>query len=296
MKTIVLYHAGCWDGLVSAWLVKTFYDPGAECVSVNYGTPIPFDIYCQRFDIVIVDFSYPRIDLDFLKSKVNSLTVLDHHKTAQAELSDCDYATFDMNKSGAVLTLDWVKANRMFEINPTMPMPFTLAEVETLCLYIQDRDLWQFKLHDSREVIAYIRSFPISFESIPVILKAFRNSMALIETGYAILRTENQIIDSIVQRTERDIDGVPTVNTPILNSEVGQLLCRLYPKSPYSVTWFVRKDGKTEYSLRSIGDFDCSAHAKKYGGGGHKNAAGYVIDGELEGKRIAIRENKSDKT
>jgi nanoRNase/pAp phosphatase (c-di-AMP/oligoRNAs hydrolase) len=33
------------------------------------------------------------------------------------------------------------------------------------------------------------------------------------------------------------------------------------------------------YSLRSIGDFDVSELAKRYGGGGHKNSAGFTSHG-----------------
>ena len=37
-------------------------------------------------------------------------------------------------------------------------------------------------------------------------------------------------------------------------------------------------DGRFQYSLRSRGDFDVSELAKKHGGGGHKGAAGFVVD------------------
>jgi nanoRNase/pAp phosphatase (c-di-AMP/oligoRNAs hydrolase) len=32
-----------------------------------------------------------------------------------------------------------------------------------------------------------------------------------------------------------------------------------------------------EFSLRSLGDFDVSEIAKEFGGGGHKNAAGFKV-------------------
>jgi len=40
-----------------------------------------------------------------------------------------------------------------------------------------------------------------------------------------------------------------------------------------------REDGKTKVSLRSRGEADVEKVARRYGGGGHKNAAGFTLDG-----------------
>ena len=37
-------------------------------------------------------------------------------------------------------------------------------------------------------------------------------------------------------------------------------------------------DGQAHCSLRSNGDYDVSAIAKAFGGGGHRNAAGFSTD------------------
>jgi phosphoesterase RecJ-like protein len=39
-------------------------------------------------------------------------------------------------------------------------------------------------------------------------------------------------------------------------------------------------DGQAKVSLRSRGDVNVEQIARRHGGGGHKNAAGYVADGE----------------
>jgi oligoribonuclease NrnB/cAMP/cGMP phosphodiesterase (DHH superfamily) len=53
-------------------------------------------------------------------------------------------------------------------------------------------------------------------------------------------------------------------------SELGNKICEGYKDIDYCVLVY---DGGI--SLRSIGDFDVSAIAKEYGGGGHKNSAGF---------------------
>jgi len=45
---------------------------------------------------------------------------------------------------------------------------------------------------------------------------------------------------------------------------------------PFAVGWFQRCDGMFQYSLRSRGEVDVSEVAKRFGGGGHVKAAGFV--------------------
>jgi hypothetical protein len=85
---------------------------------------------------------------------------------------------------------------------------------------------------------------------------------------------------------------VYAVNSTVNFSEVAGELAK---KGPFGVVWFVRSDGKYQYSLRSEGDFDVSAIAKSFGGGGHKNAAGFEADelvfnktNNLVGKTIKV--------
>lgn len=46
----------------------------------------------------------------------------------------------------------------------------------------------------------------------------------------------------------------------------------------FGLCWYYTKDGTIACSLRSNGDYDVSAIAKVFGGGGHKNAAGFTTD------------------
>ncbi len=66
-------------------------------------------------------------------------------------------------------------------------------------------------------------------------------------------------------------------NSCLLQSEAGALLAERSRKeggAPMAVVWYF--DGKRyKVSLRSVGDFDVSAIAKSFGGGGHRNAAAF---------------------
>lgn len=60
-----------------------------------------------------------------------------------------------------------------------------------------------------------------------------------------------------------------------LTSDVGHELAN--QSGTFGLLWSITKDGHCACSLRSNGDYDVSAIAKKFGGGGHKNAAGFEV-------------------
>ena len=84
MRTIVIYHGGCWDGFCAAWLLRGRY-PDAEFIPARYGDPAPMEKMAGS-RVFVVDFSYPRNVLIEMHRLAYSLVVLDHHKTAQKDL------------------------------------------------------------------------------------------------------------------------------------------------------------------------------------------------------------------
>jgi nanoRNase/pAp phosphatase (c-di-AMP/oligoRNAs hydrolase) len=70
--------------------------------------------------------------------------------------------------------------------------------------------------------------------------------------------------------------NVPLVNAPQV--DISELVGFLSAGETFAMGWWQRADGKFSYSLRSRGDFDVSELAKRHGGGGHRNAAGFLLD------------------
>ena len=262
MKTYVLYHASCYDGFGAAWAAWKKFGDNAEYVAVRYGKPMPELL--DGSDVFIVDFSYPRQELLTLKGRMNSLVVLDHHKTAQQDLAGLDFAIFDMNKSGAVLAWEY--------FHPGQPVPRLLE-------YVQDRDLWRWKLAQSREVSAALQSYKMDFELWEELSwRAMVSSRRIADEGEAILRWQQQKIEEAISHAVwMKIGGhqVPVVNATQLMSEICNRLCEAYPDAAFAAYYFDDKDGNRQWGLRSIGEFDVSSIAKQYGGGGHRNAAGF---------------------
>lgn len=274
---LVIYHAGCWDGFCAAWVAKNALGD-IEAVAAHYGTPPPD---CSGRRIYLLDFSYPRAGMRRILSQAQAVTVLDHHKTAQAELdglcdefvlrpdliqnapgSELPFIRFDMSKSGARLTWEF--------FHPSV----TDSRVPWLVEYTEDRDLWRHALVWSREVNAALRSYPLDFGEWDKL--AARPVATLLLEGEAIRRTEKQIVDAHIRHARRQCVGgheVPVVNATVLFSEIAGELAK---GEPFGACYFDRFDGKRQWSLRSDEQgLDVSEIARQFGGGGHAHAAGF---------------------
>ena len=263
MTATYFYHANCTDGFTAAWAAWRT-DPTGTFTPVHYGQTLPEP--STRL-VYFLDFCPPRETLDDLSAR-HSVCVLDHHLTAQAALRGWEGGTqvFDMERSGAGIAWDW-----FHDVNRRPP----------LITYVEDRDLWRFKLQYSREINAYIGSWPYDFSrwsSIDTWLRtAFRDCR---KEGAAILRAEAKMTAMICDQSTRAYVGghlVPVVNATSLWSEVGNELLRRFPDAPFVASYGDHNSGNRVWSLRSRKEdtFDVSAIASMYGGGGHRNAAGF---------------------
>ena len=343
-KVLCIYHANCADGLGAAWAVHRALGNGVEFVAAGYGDDpfktmykgdknavLPSDRYKYKFkdrDVLIVDFSYPLSTLRAMSAEARSVLVIDHHKTAQEDLSELhepmdlgkrtpasyvDFlancgrtytvgqpehgeqrvlpvggnltAIFDMNRSGAGLTWDY--------LHDTNSRPKIIDLIE-------DRDLWKFQFGDeTRAFHAVLTSYditdlPAMFKFLggwanvvnewslgPGIINENRHWRNLLEEGYAILRARRQLVTSLVRASRRTmlIAGhvVPVANVPPqLASDAGELMCQemlddpFYSFAPnfaesfeksvpnddknpslFSATYHDASDGRRHFSLRS---------------------------------------------
>jgi uncharacterized protein len=289
----VIYHANCYDGVTAAWVAHKKFGPGAQYVAMNYSDEPP-NIKDRR--VFMVDFCLKRKQMIQMFEDSEKLVVLDHHATAVKELEglseeyDLDEIVFDMNRSGAGIAWDY--------FFPDKSRP-------DLVNYVEDRDLWRFVLQYSREVNAYIQSYDIDLATWVDVFRTGCFSLdvdhLVISSGKALLRQQSKLVKSICEHarlksfpipyhlTSKTVDvwgqynlgsnsGV-YVETSILMSEVCEQLLNTYLHAPFAWYSFKRKDGKTQYGLRSRADsdVDVSEIAKLYGGGGHKHAAGFEL-------------------
>ena len=245
--TVVLYHANCPDGFGGAWSVWLARGDAAVYVPVSHGDPPP-DLPADA-SVLMVDIAYPREIALALNDRVRELVILDHHKSAQEDLGDLPFTTFDMNRSGAMMGWNYMHPGQ---------------EPPPLIRYVQDRDLWRFELPNSREVTAALGSYPMEFG---VWKNLSVDDLAL--EGQAILRFRDQTVQTIVGFARwGEIGGyrVPIVNATAHWSDVGHAMLEKYPEAPFVGAWYEDSEQTRRWSLRSRKDFDVSVVAKKLGG------------------------------
>ena len=315
-KPLCIYHGNCADGFTAAWAVWKRFGNEFEYFPGVYQQPPP-DVIDR--DVVLVDFSYKREVMRAMrghgKGKARSVLVIDHHKSAAEDLgaqegnfctdigkwtgglswerhqenaamdimegaADSVYCLFDMERSGAGMAWDF--------FHPEKPRP-------RLIDYVEDRDLWRFKLPGSRAFSANLFSLPYDFhmwDRVALASDDDRKRQAFIDEGEAIERKHHKDVAELVKALKRDmtIGGfrVPVANLPYtLTSDAGHLMCNEWngdlrddgvstAMPPFAACYWDTPKGRV-FSLRSVGDFDVAAIAAKYGGGGHKNASGFTL-------------------
>jgi oligoribonuclease NrnB/cAMP/cGMP phosphodiesterase (DHH superfamily) len=267
---LVIYHDSCIDGFCSAWVARRHFsllgvDP--VFVAASYGQPPP-DVVGR--DVYVLDFHYDRATTERMISDASSFRLLDHHASAIEPLRGLEQCTLDVSRSGAGMTWDYF-------FGPSIEP----SKRPWLVDYVEDRDLWRFKLRDSQLINRFISVLPFDFDRWDEESIYPPDAETLRICRFIELKTERYIEETLRDVTIGRIDDyvVPIVTAP--KHDVSEMLHALLSRSisPFVAAWRQRADGKFEYSFRSIGEFDVSKIAQKYpGGGGHRNSAGFVSD------------------
>jgi len=264
-------------------------------------------------DVFILDFSFSPEALQVFAATAKSVTQIDHHLSARKAWSRLLQAgadgrqsyqhpelplqvIFDLDKSGARLAWE--------HFHPSAALPLALAHIE-------DQDMWRFALPGTRAFCRALRQQPFEFSNWDEILQATADSntaryRSLLEQGVAIesffaneierlansalrmpasLRGEpidalqaarhNQASLSDGEQSWLAISGIAINANALFASELGNRLAE--QSGSFGLIWQLSGDGEAKVSLRSKGDFDVAAIAQRYGGGGHRNAAGFRL-------------------
>ena len=267
---LIIYHANCADGMTAAWIAKKKH-PDAELYPAQYGDPPP-DVFGRL--VFVLDFSYPRKAMLEMANGAE-LRVIDHHKTAAGDCANLPFCTFDMEKSGARLA--WDHFHTKWDLSPQM--------VD----YIEDSDLWRFQLPRSREVRAFVQSFPFTMEAWDELMSVPIDRAR--DIGGHLVSFRNQQIESYILAHAKTVDwtvefgttlSVVVLQTPVFISDACHMALERFTGADFACAIFRNGNGKWVHSLRSRSgsDIDVSAIAKAHGGGGHKHSAGFT-DTEL---------------
>jgi oligoribonuclease NrnB/cAMP/cGMP phosphodiesterase (DHH superfamily) len=267
---LVIYHDHCMDGFGAAYAAWRALGDSVSYLPAKYGD-LPPDVSGKN--VLIVDFSYRKDVLLRMSESARSILVLDHHKSAQEDLQGLDFAQFDSSCSGAMLAWSF--------FHPDEHPP-------DLIRYIQDRDLWQWRLPESREFSMGLMGVPFNFRAYDAFTQAGAVKSA-ISTGRAIVGyIDREIAKLCKHAAQRRLRVDPSLTCGVVNtsswvSELGAKICETHD---VAVVWYLDHDKRQwRVSLRSRKGVDVTGIARHYGGGGHAQAAGFSLgwDEHIEG-------------
>lgn len=310
---LVVYHASCSDGFTAAWAAWERVGNRAEYVACQYQDDPP-DVKGKNVAILdlcfprkllekmtkeaksLVVLDHHRTAQEDLGASVRKIVTIGDQefdvkadrdsfmkalKTAtpgsltieEKEIPPFPNAIFDMTKSGALIAWEWFHPG---------------FEVPKLVQHVSDRDLWKFELEGTRLVHAALGLLDFDFEEwkkAALALEKQPNLEKFMQRGDFALEQINKDCESIAKKAQIiEFEGVKMWTTNYAgryNSDVAQMLRDRETEDGevpgVSLTWFYQQSKNTfRCSLRSRDDrADVSAIAKKYGGGGHRNAAGF---------------------
>ncbi|MEK7608270.1 MAG: DHHA1 domain-containing protein [Patescibacteria group bacterium] len=263
-KVVILYHASCSDGFGAAWAAWRRFGSRASYLPISHhDIPSP---ELKGKELYFIDIVLSEQAMKKLIAENVRVTAIDHHITAEKVVKKTKDYLYDISHSGAVLAWKY--------FHPKAKTPQILR-------YVEDRDLWTFKIARTKEVTTAMELLEYDFKSWSKFAKEIEGEKKrkyYAEIGLYLIQYTQKFVDELCGEAERvKFAGRVcwAINSPVFHSEVGGALSSR-GKSP-SIIWSYRK-GRVRVSLRSNGNANVAEIAKRFGGGGHKRASGFLLD------------------
>jgi uncharacterized protein len=260
----VLYHGGCGDGFGAAYAAWKKFGDAADYIPVQYGKPVPNHL--EGNDVYFVDFCYPGEIMQPIIATAKSVTVLDHHLGNKANVESMPNFVFDETRSAATIAWSY--------FHPDTPVPLLLQ-------YVQEGDLYLFRLPDSHGVLSYLYAKPFHFDTWDELAQKFEDATErekILSVGRIYSEHFDILVEQIAKRaTLVSFEGYEVYlasAASMFTSDVGNHLVKTCP--PLALIANLHGD-VLSVSLRSNSSVDVSAIARKYGGNGHPQASAFRL-------------------
>jgi oligoribonuclease NrnB/cAMP/cGMP phosphodiesterase (DHH superfamily) len=240
-----------------------------ECIPMNYNNPFPFETIEPGEKVYIVDYSLKNDDWKKLLEITQDVIWIDHHKTAiEAAIGQAWGWLEGIRRDGtAACELVW----EWFYPKEKSPKIIKL---------LGDYDIWRFQYGDDTNYLQTgIRLHETKPESIgwELWLDCEYNPSVEIASRKIAIQYRDSYYKGLVKAFGfyADFEGLRAIccNAGSVSSQLFQTV----DSNTYDIMmpFVFTGEGWTVSVYSTNSEIDCSAIAKKYGGGGHKGAAGF---------------------
>ena len=301
---ICFYHADNDGKCAGFWVNKCGKRDsfGETFFKIDYGIDFPFDKIHENEIVYIVDYSIPTEQMDKLLKITPNVIWIDHHKSAIEKYKDYDKEVAGLRYDGiAGCMLTYIYLIEMTNSDGEIVRdfePMLEKNAPWFTKFIADYDVWKFEYGDNtrffekgfslfphepqddiwKTLLTEDSLFKIKYRGSTDEEVLPKNIQTIIDNGKTITAYRHNIMKDYCEKKgfETTLDGHTcyAVNMALMGTDDFVI-----PNvNDYELLVSFSYDGKIwSYSLRSE-TVDCSELAAKYGGGGHKGAAGFSTD------------------
>lgn len=268
--SVKVFHHDDMDGRCGGFIARRAF-PEAKCYEVNYNDPLPLDVIEPDDSVYIIDYT-PSTDELFeeIVNRCKKLVWIDHHGkniAKHAFYNKClDGLRCQKDPSGAMLAWQYF---------------FPKKRIPTFVRYVSDYDCWKF------DYGMHTKSFEAGLKCLqhgphdPIWDKLLEEPeihlQNVLKSGFVILNYQNQTYHDIILKGAFtcQLDGLKVLACNIPG--VGSNLFRGVDTTDFPVvsTFYTTGEDIIVGLYSENEEIDCCALAQKYGGGGHKGAAGF---------------------
>ena len=261
-KIVVIYHGRCPDGFGGAWAAWKHFGSSAAYLPASDRAKPPAPLKGKT--IYLIDYTYDEPILRKLMKDNVRVTAIDHHESQKAFTLLTEDHRYSERHSGAVLAWNY--------FHPGKPVPMLLK-------YVEDRDIWQWRVPHSLEMLMVLDLAEFDFSVWSRLAKEFDDPRKR-----AIHRKEGVLLAHYYEALWRKLlpnaelvrfagKRIYALNCPyFFADDLGHELA--LRTGTFALLWN-ESGGRIRCSLRSAGKTDVARIAKRFGGGGHRESSGF---------------------
>lgn len=284
---LIIHHNRDFDGIASGAILKDRY-PDARVMGYHYGEPFSLDSFEHGEAVVMADVSMPMEVMGQIAEKSGDFTWIDHHVSAFNDFKEY-FPNHHVDDEGLIIELDggftYLYENGRAACELCWEYYFG-TEVPIGVLLLGRYDTWRQGEGDwNGETLPFqmgMRLWPLDVESFPIhFMESDSDCRGVIEKGLSVMKYQELQCEKQLEigKFEATLDGLRAIccaGVPF-NS---QSFASVWDEGRYDlmvpVSWSPSGWSMSLYTTKP--EIDCSVIAKRYGGGGHRQAAGMKVD------------------